>query len=147
MVIHRSDVVRIPSRQTRSSLRFNITPLIDVVFLLIIFFLVASHIARSQTQQPVDLPDAVRVEADQPATNQLTVTVSAAGSYTVGGVTVTLDQLEFQLESLAEGKSTPAEVRIRGDRTSTFQFVEPILLRCAALGIRDVKFAVRKTSE
>ncbi|MCA9048548.1 MAG: biopolymer transporter ExbD, partial [Planctomycetaceae bacterium] len=41
-------VVRIPSKVSRSELQFNITPLIDVVFLLIIFFLVASHFARSE---------------------------------------------------------------------------------------------------
>lgn len=139
--------MRIPSGQHRASLRFNITPLIDVVFLLIIFFLVASHVARSATQQPVDLPDATRVADDVQSPNQLTVTVALDGALSVGGVAVTRDHLEIQLESLATDKSAPPEVRIRGDRASAFRHVEPILLKCAALGIQDVKFAVRKAAK
>lgn len=134
--------MRVPSREHRSSLRFNITPLIDVVFLLIIFFLVASHIARSQAQEPVDLPDAVRVQDDTPASNQLTVTVLADGTLSVGGTVITFDQLETKLGLLAADESVPAEVRIRGDRTSAFKLIEPILIKCASLGISDVKFAV-----
>lgn len=139
--------MRIPSRKHRSSLRFNITPLIDVVFLLIIFFLVASHVARSATQQPVDLPDAVKVQDEAPAPNQLTVTVAADGRLTIGGVELTMEQLVFRLESLASDESATPEVRIRGDRGSRFRFIEPILLRCAELGISDVKFAVREAAE
>ncbi|MBT6848587.1 MAG: biopolymer transporter ExbD, partial [Planctomycetaceae bacterium] len=37
---------------------FNMTPMIDVVFLLIIFFLVSSHLARQETQLELDLPEA-----------------------------------------------------------------------------------------
>ena len=138
--------MRVPSRE-RSSLRFNITPLIDVVFLLIIFFLVASHIARSQAQESVDLPDAVRVADDAPAPNQFTVTVLADGTLSVGGTEVTFEQLEFQLEAITGDESAPPEVRIRGDRASSFKLIEPILLRCAALGISDVKFAVTKAAQ
>ena len=138
--------MRVPSGE-RSTLRFNITPLIDVVFLLIIFFLVASHIVRSQAQAPVDLPDAVRVDDDTPTPNQFTVTVLADGTLSVGGTALAFDQLSFQLEVIAEDESRPAEVRIRGDKTSSFRLIEPILVRCAELGISDVKFAVTKAAQ
>ncbi|MBM4074764.1 MAG: biopolymer transporter ExbD, partial [Planctomycetes bacterium] len=45
--------MRLPSTQIQRGLTFNITPLIDVVFLLIIFFLVASHFIRNETLEPV----------------------------------------------------------------------------------------------
>lgn len=139
--------MRVPSREHRSPLRFNITPLIDVVFLLIIFFLVASHIARSQANETVDLPDAVQTEEDLPGPNQFTVTVTADGRLNVGGRVVTFDQLSFQLESIAGDQRAQPEVRIRGDRMTSFARIEPILLQCAALGIRNVKFAVRKAGD
>lgn len=138
--------MRAPSRHHRTSLRFNITPLIDVVFLLIIFFLVASHIARSQAQVAVELPDAIRVDDDTPSVNQITITVLADGALSLGGHEVTFEQLGFQLESIAEDSEAPPEVRIRGDRTVAFRVVEPILLRCAGLGIKNVKFAVNKAA-
>jgi len=50
--------MRAPSNLSRGSLSFNMTPMIDVVFLLIIFFLVSSHLARQETQLELDLPEA-----------------------------------------------------------------------------------------
>lgn len=139
--------MRVPVRRSQSALGFNITPLIDVVFLLIIFFLVASHIARTQAQEAVDLPDAVKVDEDTAAPNLLTVTLQADGQMTLNGNIVTFDQLTLQLEGLLDSESGPPEVRVRGDRTTAFLHVEPILLKCAELGIRNVKFAVRKVAE
>ena len=135
--------MRIPSHRERSALRFNITPLIDVVFLLIIFFLVASHIARTQAQETVDLPDAVKVEEDTPAVALLTITVAADGALSVGGKPIAKPELAIQLQALRDS-SSPPEVRIRGSRLCEFRHIEPILLECARTGINNVKFAVRK---
>ena len=139
--------MKLPSSHSgRRGLRFNITPLIDVVFLLIIFFLVASHIVRSQAQEPVELPDAVQVHENESAPVQLTITVSRDGALSVGGNPISLDALGERLTELAS-QNPPPEIRIRGDRVATYRHVEPILLRCAELGIRDVKFAVQKAGQ
>jgi len=50
--------MRVVSNLSRGSLGFNMTPMIDVVFLLIIFFLVSSHLAQQETQLELDLPEA-----------------------------------------------------------------------------------------
>ena len=136
--------MRLPaSHASRRGLRFNITPLIDVVFLLIIFFLVASHIVRSEAQEPVDLPDAVQVRDDAKPALRLTITVSVDGRLSVGGSTLDRIDLERRLEALA-AESRTAEIRIRGDKQAAYRHVEPILRTCASLGITDVKFAVQK---
>ena len=72
--------MRVPTQRERSGLRVNITPLIDVVFLLIIFFLVASHFIRSETREPVNLPEATQGE-DEESENprRLVVTVNREG--------------------------------------------------------------------
>ena len=59
---------------------FNMTPLIDVVFLLIIFFLVSSHLAQRETQQELALPTAAsgRVGEDSP-TARVTIHLLADG--------------------------------------------------------------------
>ena len=46
--------MRIPRSQSRSGFGFNMTPMIDVVFQLIIFFLVASHLTRTETKLDYD---------------------------------------------------------------------------------------------
>ena len=47
--------MRLPKYQDRGSLEFNMTPMIDVTFQLIIFFLVSSHLAQQEIQVDVDL--------------------------------------------------------------------------------------------
>jgi len=50
--------MRAPSHPGRGAIGLNMTPMIDVVFLLIIFFLVSSHLARQEVELQLDLPEA-----------------------------------------------------------------------------------------
>lgn len=140
--------MRVPTRPRKLGLRFNITPLIDVVFLLIIFFLVASHFVRSEAREPVDLPEATADE-DRPkeAPRRLIVTVKPDETLSVGGQVVTLQTVEQMiLAGRTEGAGKRIrggfEVRIRADRSVPYRAVEPILLAAARSGVTDVKFAV-----
>ena len=75
--------MRIPVRRT-SQLRFNITPLIDIVFLLIIFFLVASHFVRSELQEPIELPAAREGESEpNEIARRLVITIDSANRYLI----------------------------------------------------------------
>ena len=75
--------MRLPQTvSSRSAFRFNITPMIDVVFLLIIFFLVASYFLRSEQSRAVQLPSAVGGQDDPGGVpTHLTITVEADGSW------------------------------------------------------------------
>ena len=132
--------MRIPARQRSYGLRFNITPLIDVVFLLIIFFLVSSHFVRSETQTEVDLPEATKTEAEQDHTTQrLIITVTADGSYFVSGRRLALSDLKGVLINHGQHNAGDLEVRIRGDQRTEYRFIEPILLLCPQIGCNDIK--------
>ncbi len=134
--------MRIPNLHAGSSLRFNITPLIDVVFQLIIFFLVASHFVRHESHAPVELPDATRQERDEDGPKRITITVTADGQLHLGETPVELAEVEA-LITAGERKSPGVfEVRLRGDKAVTYRAVEPILLACARAQVRHVKFAV-----
>jgi len=140
--------MRSPTNLGRGSIGFNMTPMIDVVFLLIIFFLVSSHLARQETQVAVDLPDAV--SSDRPEeedVRRLFVNVLSENRILVGSQPIESARLETLLNyesqrSLGAGSARPLEVRIRTDRTVPYRAVEPILLACARSGIWNVKFAV-----
>lgn len=136
--------MKIPGSSRRQALQFNITPLIDIVFLLIIFFLVASHFVRSENLEAVELPNALTAAKDLDAVpNRLTITVLADDSLIVGGNPIMPDDLPTLLITLTEDelKRIP-EVRIRADKTVKWKTIEPIMLRCAELGISNVKTAV-----
>ena len=117
------------------------TPMIDVVFLLIIFFLVSSHLARQETQLELDLPEASSGEQ---------VEVSTApefGEFMLAGRQVTAEQLQQQLYNRIRKDGRELEVRIRSDRNIAFAKVRPIMLACAKVGIWNVTFAVYQAME
>jgi len=142
--------MRVPSNLARESLGFNMTPMIDVVFLLIIFFLVSSHLARQETQLEVDLPDAASARpAREDDVRRIVVNVLAEpgleARIQVGGEV--MDDLRLDELIRHEGQSAAGrlEVRIRTDRRVPYAVIEPILLACARAGVWNVVFAVRES--
>jgi len=136
--------MKVPVRPRQFGLSFNITPLIDIVFLLVIFFLIASHVARSESQEPVALPTATQKQDDvESLPDRLVVTITADHRLHVAGQVVMLKDIEAVLSR--RGSSTQAgqfEVRIRGDKRVPYRVVEPIMLSCARAGITRVGYAV-----
>jgi biopolymer transport protein ExbD len=130
----------------RASLSFNITPLIDVVFLLIIFFLVASHFVRNEKAAAVSLPESVQGRRDtETAARRLTITISSDGILSVSGVPLSDEQLTAHLSSLrdaAKRSGAPPEVRIRSDQQADYVHLRKLIERCAAYNIRNIQFAV-----
>lgn len=135
--------MKAPSMTRSRSVSFNVTSLIDIVFLLIIFFLVASHVARSEAVEPVDLPKISDPAGDEDETPlRIVVTVMADRSMWVGGRQVLLPQVEQLILSAAQESLNQVEVRIRADHAATYLEIEPILLACAQFGVTRVGFAV-----
>ena len=136
--------MRIPTRAREHGLAFNITPLIDVVFLLIIFFLAASHLVRSESQEAVELPLASETEDDEDRTpRHLVITITADRETLVGGETVDLPGIEQMiLAGRLDGGDNAFEVRIRGDKSVPYRDIEPIMLACARSGVTSIGYAV-----
>lgn len=135
--------MKIPTRKRRRGLRFNITPLIDVVFLLIIFFLVASHFVRSETLEAVELPDATQhEETENKAVKRLVVTITADRKLHVAGKVVDLQTVEQMIFSGRHDEQDNFEVHIRSDKTVPYRDIQPIMLACARAGVTSVKFPV-----
>ena len=134
--------MRIPAVGHRREMRVNMTPMIDVVFLLIIFFLVSSHLARQESQLPLPLPTA---ESGQETTDsgrdRVVVNVTAEGSLKLSGRDVSTDELSRRLANEVAG-SRELEVRIRSDRNVPFQHIQPVLRAVSGSGVSNVTFAV-----
>ena len=140
--------MRLPNSNRRKSLVFNMTPMIDVVFLLIIFFLVSSHLARQEVHMQLDLPAAGNSqEILEVETPTLVVNVTAARKLVARGHSLTPAELESQLKKAIQKKGKNLEVRIRSDQQVPYEVVEPIMLSCARAGIWNVTFAVFRENE
>ena len=120
------------------------TPMIDVTFLLIIFFLLAGQLTRQQVQVQLDLPGATTSHRpDDQRPRIVLVNVPASGEILLSGEAVRVDEFRQRIEIEREkAVGRPLEVRIRADRTVPYRQIEPLLLACARSGIWNVSFAV-----
>jgi biopolymer transport protein ExbD len=139
--------MKVPSNLSRESLGFNMTPMIDVVFLLIIFFLVSSHLAQQEIQLELDLPDAQSGRrVDQDDIRRVVVNVlpeeRPEGRIMVGGQTMNAEQFAQMIGFESRRAGRQLEVRIRSDRKVPYRVIEPIMVACARSGVWNVSFAV-----
>ncbi len=133
--------MRLPARTRQLGVSVNITPLIDVIFLLIIFFLAASHFVRNDSRDEVSLPEASTGEEETGQSKaRLVITVTEAGTYKVSGGEVSLEDLQPMLFDGIAKYEDLFEVRIRGDERVPFRLIEPIMLECAKAGVTKIKF-------
>jgi biopolymer transport protein ExbD len=140
--------MRVPNNLQSGKLGFNMTPMIDVVFLLIIFFLVSSHLAKQEAQMQLPLPAADSGhEADERSAPRLTINVLLDGTLLLSGHKVKANQLQERLQGRLKESGPGLQVRIRSDRGAPYRFVEPIMLACARVGIWDVSFAVYRSED
>ena len=142
--------MRIPRYQPVRKLGFNMTPMIDVVFLLIIFFLVSSHLQRQETQQELDLPVASSADEDvnpETETPRVTINVMDNGELFVSGRSLPRAELVSMLKAVRREQGDDVEVRIRSSRSAPWSMIEPIMLSCTKSGIWNVGFAVYRSED
>ena len=147
--------MRLPDTTQRTPFRFNITPMIDVVFLLIIFFLVASYFVRSEQSREVSLPEASKGKPDDfSAQKRLTITVEKDGRLSIAGNVVTETEVIDRIRLLSTktddvGEQVQPEVlpevRIRSDRDARYGEIRRLIEQCATHGIRSIRFAVAQS--
>ncbi len=140
--------MKIPSYRIGRPFGANLTPMIDVVFLLIIFFLVSSHLAQRENQVDLDLPAATSgVDQREPGRSKVTLNVLPNGSMEMAGSPVAARDLAARLAAAKTRRGDDLELRIRSDRSVHYGDVSPIMAAAAANGIGNVTFAVVQSAE
>ena len=127
----------------RPEVSINLTPLIDVVFLLLIFFMVSTSFSEL-TQLVVDLPEA----EGSPATTDeaLILTVDVAGNMTLNGESVPNDPrgLSLALRQQLSG-NTDIPVTLSADAMTPHQYVVTAMDVAAQLNISRLTIATENT--
>lgn len=121
----------------------NLTPLIDVVFLLLIFFMVSTTFERD-SELSIELPEA-SVEPDETTREVIDVAVDAEGRFYVNNVQLADTQshtLRKALSDAAAGRDTPPLV-ISADATTPHQAVVVVMDAARQLGFLNLSFATR----
>lgn len=125
------------------SLAFNLTPLIDVTFLLIVFFVMSSRLVSEEVAIEMDLPREASGETVEPDDSaKIIINAPKPDVVYFGAKRVTLDELRARLLREKARTVGPTSVRIRTNRDVPYGAIEPILIVCAQTGFTDVSFAV-----
>jgi biopolymer transport protein ExbD len=107
---------------------FNLTPLIDVVFLLLVFFLAATTFNKDEDQLDLTLPEAQSGHASKD-TRQLVINVASDGRITVDGREVNREAL-LQKLAAAAARDKDQEVLIRGDKSAMHGMMMQVFDAC-----------------
>ena len=115
----------------------SLTPLIDVVFLLLIFFLVATKFAEEDHELDVQLPSASEARPLTVQPLELFIGVSDQGKFYVGGREVTHEELDEAMGRAVENNPVNQAVVIRADKRVPFEYVVQVMDLCNRHAISD----------
>jgi biopolymer transport protein ExbD len=121
----------------------QLAPMIDIVFLLLIFFIVTWQFSRSETELNVAVPTAEEGSELNRPKGEIIINVLPDGTIRVEGATVDLPQLLEKLAAIAKQfKNQP--VRIRGDGNVAYQRIVEVIDTCQKAGIWNISFATQR---
>ena len=126
-----------------SSLTVNMIPLINVIFLINIFIVMMINFSEVLIKR-VTLPKADEAkQSTEQLIQKILVTVKSEDVLFLGRIRVALDDLEYAIR-----KSVPyhqsSTVQLRGEENVTYDVVEKVMLKIAALGITRIEFSASK---
>lgn len=94
--------------------KINILPMIDVIFAILVFFIVSSLYLTRSEGLPVNLPRASTAEVQK--TQQITVSLDKQGKLTINSKPTSIERLKAEIEQLIEAESSTTVI-INADRT------------------------------
>lgn len=120
----------------------NLIPMIDIMFNVIIFFLVTSTFASLERDIPLRVPEVVDKGALTDAPQRRVVNVFRDGRITLDEASVTLEELVDRLSRMRE-QYADLGVLVRGDAHGEFQPIARVLNACKQAGIQELGISVR----
>ncbi len=115
----------------------SLTPLIDVVFLLLIFFLVTSEFEDEERRLDITLPTATSAVPMISKPREVIIDIDSEGNVYLGGTPTSLADLQSLLETAVAKNPTNQTVVIRSDRRAAFQPVVSVMDVCNRTGVHD----------
>jgi biopolymer transport protein ExbD len=120
----------------------NLTAMLDVMFLLIIFFALNTRFMDEERQIELRVPQVADRGALAAAPERKTVNIYRDGTLSLDQAPVTLEELGARLAA-ARARSNRLAVLVRGDGRGEFQQVAAVLNACKQAGVADLGISVR----
>ena len=122
---------------------FQIAPMVDIVFLLLIFFLVTWNFSRSETELDVKVPKAREGKETRRAVGEVIINVKTNGTVVMNRRQMNATELQDTLQKIASLYPDQAVI-LRGDENTDYRHVVEVLDICRRANIWNVAFATSR---
>ena len=126
-------------RRSDDEVGFQLAPMIDMTFLLLIFFMVTTKISKEQIKEEVKLPVASNAVIPDDVSNRDIISVDAEGRYFIGQEIADKKRLAEYLKKRFEN-TPPLRLYIRADQNTPGKKIKEIMKMAADAGAVDVIF-------
>ena len=129
-------------------LQVDMSPMIDMVFLLLIFFIVASTVIVVKQDPEVEPPVAKYSKKAKDGKGRIVINVRQDGTFLAETATLTFDDSEDiqkygkERKAIEEGKGLIPIIHLRGDQGVPFKYVRKVIRAAAIAGVDNVIFSV-----
>lgn len=121
----------------------QLAPMIDIVFLLLIFFIVTWQFSRSETEMKISVPSSQEGADPKRVLGEIIVNVRVNGEVVVEGQVMSQARLKEKLAAIArQHKNQP--IRLRGDAEASYQTIVEVIDTCQKAGIWNISFATQR---
>ncbi len=114
----------------------DLTPVIDIVFLLLIFFLVATTFAQQEREMKIVLPEAASAGPISSVLREVVINVDADGEVIVAGRVLGDDELRTLVRD-ALAQNPRQKVTVRGDQSVSYGRIAQVLDICRQEGVAE----------
>lgn len=125
------------------AIAIQLAPMIDILLLLLSFFIISWQFNKAETELNVAVPTAQEGADPQRQIGEIVINILGDGVIRVDGTTVDLPQLLDKLAKIAE-KFENQPVRIRGDGGVPYQRIVEVIDTCQKAGIWNISFATQR---
>jgi len=133
---------------SNDELQVDMSPMIDMVFLLLIFFIVASTVIVVKQDPEVEPPVAKYSKKAKDGKGRIVINVRQDGTFLAETATLTFDDSEDiqkyvkERKAIEEGKGLIPIIHLRGDQGVPFKYVRKVIRAAAIAGVDNVIFSV-----
>ena len=115
------------------------TPMIDMVFLLLVFFMTVSNLAQADKSVEVSLPESVESEVPKDLADRGTITLNEAGQIYLGAAEQTLESMQAAIK-VSLGENPALRIHVRADQQTPYAAIKKVLEIIQVAGVVTFKF-------
>lgn len=127
-------------KDRRAEEDFQMAPMIDMVFLLLVFFMCVSTLAQAGKSVPLELPESEESKVPEHLSGRGTVSLDAGGQPYLGAEPVSLEEVQSAIRASVL-ENPQLRVLVRADQATAYGDIKKVLQACAQAGASEVIYA------